>query len=452
MDITFLGATDTVTGSRFLVRHGKASVLVDCGLFQGLKKLRERNWDPFPVAPNSIDAVVLTHAHVDHSGYLPLLARRGFRGPVYCTRATADLCNILLPDAAHLQEEEAAFANKHGYSRHRPALPLYTRKDASAALRLLEPVDFNEIFEIVPGVRAGLTPAGHILGAACAFLEWDGRRLVFSGDVGRPEDPVMLPPAPIERADYLVLESTYGDRRHPDVDPADMLAEVIDRAVHVGGTVVVPSFAVGRAQSILYLLSKLVDEGRVRQLPVFLDSPMAIDATELFLRHQSLHRLTPEECARIASIAVCTRTVSESKKAMYLSGPKVIVSASGMATGGRVLHHLKAFAGDPRNAIVFAGYQAAGTRGAAMLAGADSIKVHGSYYPVRAQVTCIENLSAHADYREILNWLKPVPRPPARVFLVHGEPGARDALRLRLKDELGWQAAQPDYGECVELE
>jgi metallo-beta-lactamase family protein len=451
MNITFLGATDTVTGSRFLVRHGKASLLVDCGLFQGLKKLRERNREPFPVAPDGIDAVVLTHAHVDHSGYLPLLCRLGFSGPVYCTRATADLCGILLPDAAHLQEEEAAFANKHGYSRHRPALPLYTKKDAAAALKLLVPVGFNEAFEPAAGIRASLSPAGHILGAASALLDWDDRRLVISGDIGRPDDPIMLPPAPLERADYLVLESTYGDRRHPAVDPAQALAEVVERALHVGGTVVVPSFAVGRAQSILYLLSKLMEDGKVERLPVFLDSPMAIDATELFLRHHDLHRLSAEECARMASIAVCTRTVAESKQAMYCNGPKVIVSASGMATGGRVLHHLKAFAGDPRNAIVFAGYQAAGTRGAAMLAGADSIKIHGSYYPVRAQVACLENLSAHADYREILNWLKPASRPPAGIFLVHGEPGARDALRLRLKDELGWRAAQPEYGECADL-
>lgn len=451
MKLTFLGAAGTVTGSRFLFEHDDTRILVDCGLFQGLKKLRERNWAPFPIAPSSLSAVILTHAHVDHSGYLPVLVRNGFRGPVHCTPATADLCGILLPDAAHLQEEEAAFANRHGYSRHRPAMPLFTQEDARQALERLSPVGAGEEFSPARGVRVRYGNVGHILGAACVHLDAGRRRVVFSGDVGRRNDPVMRPPEPIDSADYLVLESTYGDRRHPDVDPADAIAEIVNATVRRSGTVLIPSFAVGRAQVLLHLLARLRAKGTIPDLPVYLDSPMAIDATDIFLRYPDQHRLSVEDCRALSKVAICTRTVDDSKAAMYSPDPKIIISASGMATGGRVLHHLKHSAGDARNHIAFAGYQVTGTRGAAMLAGADTIKIHGDYTPVRARVTCIDSLSAHADYRELLDWVGTLRKAPRATYIVHGEPVAQDALRLRLKDELRWNATLPEMGEAQEL-
>lgn len=452
MQLRFLGATDTVTGSRFLLQRDETRILIDCGLFQGLKKLRQRNWSAFPLAPSSLAAVLLTHAHIDHSGWLPVLVRQGFRGPVYCTPATRDLCEILLPDAAHLQEEEAAFANRHGYSRHHPALPLFDRADAQAALELLRPVDFNAGFGLPGDLHACFTPAGHILGAACLRIEWNGRGIVFSGDVGRPADPIMHAPAALEPADWLVLESTYGERRHPQQDPAAELAHLVGAVAQRGGSLLIPSFAVGRAQLLLHLLTSLIAQGRVPKLPVYLDSPMAIDVTELFRRHPEQHRLSSAECDRMCALATYTRRPEESKAAMAGPDPKIVISASGMATGGRVLHHLKAMAGNPRHCILFAGYQAAGTRGAAMLAGVQSIKIHGEYYPVRAQVARIDSLSAHADYQELLDWLRPLEPAPRTTFVVHGEPAAQDAMRLHLRDGLGWEACIPEFGESVPLE
>ena len=452
MKVTFLGATGTVTGSKYGIRHGDSCVLVDCGLFQGYKQLRLRNWAPLPVAATSFSAAILTHAHIDHSGYLPLLARQGFKGPVYCTDATAALCEILLRDSAHLQEEEAAYANRHGYSKHSPALPLYTRDDAEAALRLLRPVGFDTEFAPAAGVTVRLSPAGHILGAALVSMCAGGRTLVFSGDLGRPNDRIMRPPAAVRAADWLVLESTYGDRRHEPSDPLDTLREVIARTVARGGVVIVPSFAVGRAQALLHHLTLLKAAGALRpEVRVYLDSPMAADVTDLYIRHHSEHRLTASQCQRMCEIARFVRTPEESRELDRSPWPMVIIAASGMATGGRVLHHLARFVPDPRNTILLTGFQAGGTRGASLLGGAKEIKIHGAYVAVRAEVAMIENLSAHADYAETIDWLRLFERAPARVFLTHGEPAAADMLRRRIAEALGWRCEVPEYLESAEL-
>ena len=451
MEITFLGATGTVTGSKYLVTSGSQKILVDCGLFQGYKQLRLRNWEPFPVAPKSIDAVVLTHAHIDHSGYLPLMVKNGFTGKVYCTEATRDLCAILLPDSGHLQEEDAAYANQRGYSKHTPALPLYTEADAEHSLRQFAPVDFEADLPLGDGLNLKFLPAGHILGAAFVRLEDGATSLLFSGDLGRPQDPTMLAPSVVRRADYLVIESTYGNRRHADSDPGAELAEVINRTAGRGGVVVIPSFAVGRAQTLLYLIQELKARKAIPNLPVYLNSPMAVDATEVFCQHPGEHRLNPAQCAQMCKVAHYVNSVEESKALNNRKFPMILISASGMATGGRVLHHLKAFAPDHRNTILFTGYQAGGTRGAAMLQGAESIKIHGEYVPVRAEVAVLDNLSAHADYTEILAWLRQFAAPPRRTFITHGEPEAADALRYRIEEELGWCCVVPEYRERVAL-
>jgi metallo-beta-lactamase family protein len=451
LSIQFLGATGTVTGSKYLVRAGAKRVLIDCGLFEGLKQLRLRNWDAPPVDPREVDAVVLTHAHLDHSGYLPLFVKRGFAGPVFCSHATEDFCRILLPDSGYLQEEEAEYANRHGYSKHTPALPLYTLRDAERCLGSLTPVSYRTATDLGGGVRFTFLPAGHILGAAMILLEYGGTSVLFSGDLGRPADPVIVAPATVEQADYLVLESTYGDRLHEAVDPGTQLAAVINRTVGHGGSVIVPAFAVGRAQALLYYIHRLKEERAIRDIPVFLNSPMAADVTQLYRKYQGEHRLTPAECGAMCTTAHIVNTVEESKQLNTRTFPMVIVSASGMATGGRILHHLRAFAPDPRNTILFTGFQAAGTRGAAMLAGATEVKIHGQYVPVRARVEALPNLSAHADYAETLGWLRGFTRPPRQVFLTHGEPVAADALRHRIEEQLRWPCRVPDYLETCAL-
>ena len=451
MELTFWGATDTVTGSRFVVDTGAHRVLVDCGLFQGLKRLRRRNWDPFPVDPASIDAVVLTHAHIDHSGYLPALVRDGFAGPIVCTRGTADLATVLLPDSAHLQEEDARFANKHRSTRHAPALPLYTSDDAEVALRALTPAAFDTDREVVPGLTARFSPVGHIIGAASVRLDDGERSVTFSGDVGRPIDPVMRPPAPLQTADHVVVESTYGNRTHPATDPAGELASIIGRTLERGGTVLIPTFAVGRAQTILYLLSRLRADGRIPEVPTYLNSPMAISATELFLPHPEAHRLDPAACAALCDGVTFVRSVEESKQLTPLGGPMIVLSASGMMSGGRVLHHLMRVAPDRRSSIVVTGFQAAGTRGEALLAGARRLKIYGTYVDVRAEVHHIDSLSAHADADELIAWLRTGDRPPERVHIVHGEPSAADAMRRLVRDELGWSPHLPTHGESVTI-
>lgn len=452
LSLSFLGAAGTVTGSRFLLEADGRRVLVDCGLFQGLKQLRLRNWAPFPIPPQSIDAVLLTHAHLDHSGYLPALVRDGFAGRVYCSHATEELCGILLPDSGHLQEQDAAYANRHGFSRHKPALPLYTLKDAENALPHLSAIPFHEARTLPDGPTVELRRAGHILGAATIECRWLGIKVLFSGDLGRYNDAVMVDPEAVSSADYLVVESTYGDRRHDPVDVEEFLPDIINRTVRRGGTVIIPAFAVGRTQSLLYHLERLAAAGQLASVPIFMDSPMAIDATELLCSHLDDHRLAADACGRACKIASYVRTVEDSKALTANPIPKVIISASGMATGGRVLHHLKRYVTDARNTVLFAGFQAAGTRGQAMVAGADSIKIHGEYFPVRAEVHNLSMLSAHADADEILSWLHRFERPPRMTFISHGEPTASDALRRRIEEELGWRCKVPEQLEKALLQ
>jgi metallo-beta-lactamase family protein len=451
--ISFLGAAETVTGSKFLVEAGSTRVLVDCGLFQGVKALRERNWSPpSRLDPASLDAVLLTHGHIDHSGYLPRLFKDGFSGRVHCTAGTRDLLRILLPDSGYLQEEAARHANKGGYSRHRPALPLYTREDAEACLPSLHAEEFAKPFSPADGISARYSRAGHILGSGCLQLDLGSARLTFSGDVGRPVDPIMNPPDPLPGTDYLVVESTYGDRRHPGEDVSAALERIVSDTVERQGVVLVPAFAVGRAQHLLHLLSELQQTGRIPPLPVFLDSPMAINATDIFCRHRAEHRLTEAQCHAMCGLAQYTRTPDESKAIDRRSGPMIVISASGMATGGRILHHLRRFLPDPKNAVLFVGYQAPGTRGRSLVDGTDELKIHGQYVPVRAQVLQVPGLSAHADYRELLEWLGKSAISPRQVFVTHGDPPAADAFRRRLRDHLGWEAVVPADGSTWTLE
>ncbi len=452
MKLKFLGATGTVTGSKYLLTSGGHQILVDCGLFQGYKELRLRNREPFPVPPEKIDAVVLTHAHLDHSGYLPLLVKNGFTGKIFCSSATYDLCKILLPDSGHLLEEEANYANRHGFAKHAPALPLYSEADAVRALRQFEPVPFGERFAIAGKLHGELNLAGHILGAAIVTVRADGKTIVFSGDLGRPQDPVMVAPAAIEEADYLVLESTYGDQRHDPADPLVLLGKTIRDTAGRGGVTIIPSFAVGRAQSLLYDLHRLKEKGQIpAHIPVYLNSPMAADATALYQKHLSIHRLSHAQCYAMRHAATIVNSVEESIALNERQVPMVIVAASGMATGGRVLHHIKAFGSDPRNTILFAGFQAGGTRGALMIGGAESIKIHGQHVALRAHVSQIGNLSAHADADEILGWLSHFKRRPRRTFITHGEPAAADALRFRMQEELDWPCEVPAYLDEVAL-
>lgn len=452
MQIKFLGATGTVTGSKYLLTSGSAQILVDCGLFQGYKQLRLRNRETLPVSPSELAAVVLTHAHLDHSGYLPLLVKNGFSGKIYCSEATFDLCRILLPDSGHLLEEEANYANRHGFSKHSPALPLYSEADAVRSLKFFSPVKFGKRFKVCEGFTAELLPAGHILGAAIVSLRSGTTTITFSGDLGRPHDLIMVPPTSIEKTDYLVVESTYGNRRHDPADPGILLAQTIRETSNRGGVTIIPSFAVGRAQELLYYIHLLKKTGKIPAvLPVYLNSPMATDATQIYRKHRDDHRLTHEQCEAMCHAAKIVNSVEESIALNEKQMPMVIIAASGMATGGRVLHHLKAFASDPRNTILFAGFQAGGTRGASMIAGVDSIKIHGEYVPLRAQVKQIDNLSAHADGDEILSWLSHFLAPPKQTFITHGEPAAADELRRRIEETLHWQCRVPDYLESAEL-
>ena len=451
MKLQFLGATDTVTGSKYLLQHDKSRVLVDCGLFQGYKLLRLRNWAPPPVKPSSIDAVILTHAHIDHSGYLPLLARQGFHGKVFCTPATYDLCRILLPDSGHLQEEEAEYTNRHKLSKHKEALPLYTRDDALQCLKLFHPVPYDTDWQPAPGLHARMTPSGHMAGSSFVRLDDGSRSILFSGDIGRPHDLVLKPPVQMDGADYLVVESTYGDRPHKNSDPLLELGKVINRTAARGGVVVIPAFAVGRAQSLLHCIQLLKAQGVIHNIPVYLNSPMAASAMQVYLKHKSELRLTAAECDALAHAAHIVQTPEESRLLNARHGPMVIIAASGMATGGRVVHHLKAFAPDKRNTILFAGFQAGGTRGASIAGGAPTVRIFGEDVPVRAEVAMLDDLSAHADAAEIVSWLKGFKAPPKQTFITHGEPAAADAMRQRIERELHWKVHMPFYLETVPL-
>ena len=447
-----LGAASTVTGSKHLLESGGRRILLDCGLFQGVKNLRELNWEPLAVEPDSIDAVIVTHAHLDHTGYLPRLVNQGFTGPIFSTTSTAAVAEIILRDSAYLQERDAAFLNERKASKHHPALPLYDQEDAQRAMELFVTRPFGASFEI-PGIGATVTlrRGGHILGASTVEVVWQGRRIVFTGDLGRYDDPIMFDPEPVAHADYLVMESTYGDRVHEKTDAAAILADVVEETVKRGGTVVVPAFAVGRAQTLLYYLWQLRQAGRLPDVPVYLDSPMAIRASELLGSHPDDHRLSPEVYEGMRQMANYSTDSDQSRKISASTEPKIIISASGMATGGRILHHLKAFAPDPRNTIMITGYQVPGTRGASIAAGEKFVRVYGEWVPIKAQVANLAMLSAHADADELIRWARGFTAAPKEVFVVHGEPGPADALRRRLDREFGWRATVPQSGQTFDL-
>jgi metallo-beta-lactamase family protein len=450
MRVTFLGAAGTVTGSKYLVEAGDTRLLVDCGLYQGVKALRLRNRKPVPLDIGALDAVVLSHAHIDHSGYTPALVRDGFRGPVHASEGTADLCRVLLPDAGRIQEEDARYANKKGFSKHHPALPLYDESDAERALELFEPVALGT-WRAVGDLQFRLRPAGHILGAASVEIEHDGRTVLFSGDLGRDDDLLMHAPEAPGAPDWLVVESTYGDRLHEPAEPFVALAQILERTVGRGGVLLIPSFAVGRAQTMLYCFHEIFRRNLADRLPVFVDSPMATDVTEIFRRSPELHRLPNDQCSEVCDVAQYTRTPDASRELTARSSPSVIISASGMASGGRVLHHLKSLLPDKRHTVLFPGFQAPGTRGQALVGGTKSVKIHGSYVPVEAEVLQLDVFSAHADQRGLLDWIGRCERPPRHVFVTHGEPAPADTLRRLIVDEVGVKAHAPEYKEVAEL-
>lgn len=453
MKVTFLGAADAVTGSRHLIDTGDRRLLLDCGLFQGYKALRERNWGPLGVAPASIDAVLLSHAHLDHSGYIPALVRQGFRGQIFSTPATRKLCEVLLADSAHLMEEDARRANRTGSTRHAKALPLYTLKDAQRALSHFVGLPRDGRLKLGAN-EIRFTPAGHLLGASCITVQGAGRRLVFSGDLGRAKDLMLPPPQPLDEADVLLIESTYGDRRHPAEDVQERLGRIVRSTIARGGSMLLPSFAVGRAQALLLVLQRLRAAGEIPgDLPIFLDSPMAREATEITQEYGRLLKISSGELARLCEgVRVVSKPQESLKVAQAVARrPGVVISASGMATGGRVLNYLQVMAPQARHHICFAGFQVGGTRGAKMIAGAREIKIRGEYVPVSAELSHLEGFSGHADSEELMAWLRQFRRPPSQTFVVHGEPQAADALRSRIQDELGWQVRVPQHGETVEV-
>ena len=480
--ITFLGAARTVTGSKYLLDTGRSRVLVDAGLFQGLKELRDRNWQDLPVAAADLDAIVLTHAHLDHIGYLPRLVGQGFRGRVFCTAGTQDLARIVLPDSGRIQEEDAENANRQGYSKHAPALPLYTEADALNAVALLQPVGYDRPVPATPDVEVEFVNAGHLLGSAYARIRTGDLTILFGGDLGRYGRPVLPDPTPVAEADYLLVESTYGNRVHREDDDGAQLADVISATVARKGRVIIPSFAIGRVEELIYWLKRLEDEKRIPVLPVYLDSPMAVEAlgryaartgeldpdmqpearddkaphgpadraenSERRRRHAERERQICTFCTeRFRSVS----SAAESKQLTSSKSPAIIISSSGMATGGRVLHHLRAALPDPRNTVLFVGFQAAGTRGRRLVEGEKEVKIHGRFVPVNARIELIESMSAHADSQEILRWLGGFTRPPRTTVLVHGEPVAMEALAASITERLGWTTRMPHHGETVNL-
>ena len=461
--LSFYGATGTVTGSKFLLEHHGFRVMVDCGLFQGLKELRQRNWNPPPIDPEELNLIALTHAHIDHSGYLPLMVEKGFSGKVLATHATCDLCGILLPDCGYIQEEDARFANKRGFSKHRPALPLYTEAQARRSLGSLRPVSFDKTVQVHEDIRIRFYPAGHILGASFVSLKLRARsghekHVVFSGDMGRPDRPIIPDPAPLPECDTLVLESTYGNRDHSDEDPKDRLEKIIRETVSQGGTVLIPAFAVGRTQALLFLLRELQDEDRLpRDIPIHVDSPMAIHAIRIFMKNEEAHDREMRAMLANGDDPLNLRgihldaTVEQSKELNNLTYPAIIVSASGMATGGRILHHLSYRLPDHRTTVLFTGHQAVGTRGRALQEGARLIRIHGREIPVRARIETLDGLSAHADREELLEWVQSAKRPPKRIYLVHGEPEATEALAVLLREKTGIKVHVPEYKDRVDL-
>ena len=451
MQIGFHGAARTVTGSKYLLTLDHYRLLVDCGLFQGGFEMHQRNWKGLPFRASSVDDVLFTHAHIDHTGYFPRLAADGFSGRAFATPPTKALLGVLLPDSGGLQEEEARWANKKGYSRHQPARPLYTEEDANRSLALLNKLEFERETPLHKHLKVTLHRAGHILGAAGVRLEVGGRSIRFTGDLGRAEDPVMHSPRPLEPADVLVMEATYGDRLHSETDVAEVLADVITRVTTKGGVVLIPAFAVGRTETVLYFLSKLLRAGRIPRVPIYLNSPMAVDAAEIYRGYPQEHRLDRDELRRMYELPTLVRDADESRLLNLRGGPMIILSASGMLTGGRILHHLVSYGGDRRNAIILTGYQAGGTRGSALLAGERTLRIFGEDVPIEAEVVSIDGLSAHADADELVDWVAACPEPPEVVYPVHGERQASDALRARLSHSLGLDVRIPEHLQRVRV-
>ncbi len=456
-ELTFLGAARTVTGSKYLLESDGTRVLIDCGLFQGLKEFRLRNWDEFPVPADSIDAVVLTHAHLDHVGYLPRLVSRGFRGRAFCTSGTADLCRVVLPDAGRIQEEDTRRANRHGYSKHHPALPLLTEADAHRAMTQLQPMGYERPIEVAPGVSVEFIPAGHLLGSSFVVVTVaGGKRILFGGDLGRYGRPVLPDPSPAQAADVALVESTYGDREHGPDDEGAGLAEAIKRTVERGGKLIIPSFAIGRVEELIYWIRQLENEQKIPVLPVYVDSPMARRALHFYSsRTAELDEDVRPGAGHVKAFATARFQVvaspQQSKELTASRRPAIVISASGMASGGRVLHHLKAALPDARNTVLFVGYQAAGTRGRRLVDGATEVKMHGQMVPVHAEIDRIDSMSAHADRSEILRWLGTFPSPPEHLYLVHGEPGPMDALRETITSQLRWNVHTPGHQEKVTI-
>lgn len=479
--LTFLGAARTVTGSKYLVESNGARIMVDAGLFQGLKELRLRNWKDLPFPASTLDAIVLTHAHLDHCGYLPRLVAQGFRGRIFCTQGTQDLCKIVLPDAGRIQEEDAEYANRKKFSKHSPALPLYREVDAFRALSQLQPVGYDRSMPVAQGIDVEFINAGHLLGSSSVRMKIDGRTILFGGDIGRFGRPVLPDPTMVEAADYLLVESTYGNRVHEQDDNGARLAEIVNATADKGGKLIIPAFAIGRVEELLYWLKRLEAEKRIPVLPVFVDSPMAAAALARYT--ERVHELDPEmkpeegddkaphdaaaphppdvrrrQAAQEREVCVfCTErfrvigTAEESKQLTASKMPAIVISASGMAEGGRVLHHLKAALPNAQNTVLFAGYQAVGTRGRRLVDGEKSVKMHGEWIPVAARIEKLDSMSAHADANELMHWLGGFQAPPKQTYLVHGEPIAQDALGARIQQELGWVWKAPQHEERVEI-
>lgn len=455
--LTFLGAARTVTGSKYLLEHNGHRVLFDCGLFQGLKELRLRNWAEFPIAPGSVHAVVLTHAHLDHVGYLPRLVAQGFKGRVFCTPGTKDLCQLVLPDSGRIHEEDARQANRHGYSKHHPALPLYAESDALRASTHLQPLGYEREIEVAPGVSIEFHPAGHLLGSAFVLVRLQGgRTILFGGDLGRYSRPVLPDPSMACSADVVLVESTYGDRDHTDDDTGEQLADFVRDTAARGGKLVIPSFAIGRVEELLYWLRQLEEARKIPVLPVYVDSPMASKALQYYSAR--LTELDPDvrpDYAQVKAFATARfQTVSSPQQSKELTASRksaIVISSSGMATGGRVLHHLKAVLPDEKNTVLFVGYQAAGTRGRKLVDGAREVRMHGQEVPVHARIGRIDSMSAHADRGEILRWLGGMGQAPKRLCLVHGEPEPMDAFKALVEQRLGWAAHTPGHGETIEI-
>lgn len=446
MKITFMGGTQEVTGSRYLLENKGIKLLVDCGLFQGPKELRKRNYDPFSVDPSSITAIVLTHAHIDHTGFIPAVVKNGFKGRIYCSRPTFELCKIMLIDAAKIQEEDA---NKKGSDVE----PAYTVADAEYSLKLFAPVDYDAALNIDDAFQVTLIQSFHILGAAFVRVSDGNEMLTFSGDLGRPEQLIMKAPPAVKQTDFLVLESTYGNRLHKEIDPVASLGQMVKKTIDQGGVVIIPAFAVGRTQTIIYSLFKLKQEGIIpADTPIFLDSPMAISVTQLYCRYEDEHKLPKNNCSAVFDQVIYTRTVKQSKKLDHFDKPAIIIAGSGMADGGRVADHFQHYISDPKNTVIFTGYQAHGTQGRALIEGAEDIDIRGKRYPVRATITKLNALSAHADYKEILDWLSHFTQAPKTTFLTHGEIDSAKALKEKIEDRFGWKVVIPEFMQSFDLE